>query len=75
MDMSAYICANKAACRHPESLEELKAKAVNKALVENLPNIHRPWIDEIKITCPCGEELSRVSEVGDVWLDANLPCC
>ncbi len=67
-----YVCEKCGKTHVIGSLEELKAKAVNKALVENLPNIHRPWIDEIKITCPCGEELSRVSEVGDVWLDAGI---
>ncbi|MCL2160030.1 MAG: class I tRNA ligase family protein, partial [Oscillospiraceae bacterium] len=39
----------------------------------NLPELHRPWIDEIKIKCPaCGAEVSRVPEVGDVWLDAGI---
>ena len=35
--------------------------------------MHRPWIDEIKIKCPeCGHEVSRISEIGDVWLDAGI---
>ena len=35
--------------------------------------MHRPWIDEIKIKCPhCGKEISRVTEIGDVWLDAGI---
>ena len=33
------------------SLEELKEKAVDKKKVDKLPEIHRPWIDEIKIKC------------------------
>ena len=54
------------------SLEELKQKAVNPELVDKLPNIHRPWIDDIKIKCECGEIISRVPEVGDCWLDAGI---
>lgn len=38
-----------------------------------LPEFHRPWIDRIKIQCPyCGETVSRIPEVGDVWLDAGI---
>lgn len=55
------------------SLEELKELAVDPSLVDNLKSIHRPWIDEIKIKCPkCGEEVSRVADVGDCWLDAGV---
>ena len=63
-------------CNHIEvigSLEELRKKAVNKKKVDELPEIHRPWIDEIKIICPkCGEEVERVPDVGDAWLDAGI---
>ena len=38
-----------------------------------LPELHRPWIDEISINCPqCGEKVARIPEVGDVWLDAGI---
>ena len=38
-----------------------------------LPELHRPWIDDVAITCPhCGGEVKRVTEVGDVWLDAGI---
>ena len=67
-----YVCEKCGKLHVIGSLEELKEKAVNKKLVENLPNIHRPWIDDIKITCECGHIINRVSEVGDVWLDAGI---
>jgi len=54
------------------SLEELKKLAVNKKLVEELPELHRPWIDEIKIKCSCGHEVQRITDVGDCWLDAGI---
>lgn len=53
------------------SKEELRNLGGNKVL--ELPELHRPWIDTIKIKCPhCGTEVSRVTEVGDVWLDAGI---
>lgn len=55
------------------SKAELREKAVAPAKVDALPELHRPWVDEIKIKCPhCGKEVSRVSEIGDVWLDAGI---
>ncbi len=55
------------------SLEELRKKSINKKRVDKLPEIHRPWIDEIKIKCQkCGKEVSRISDVGDAWLDAGI---
>lgn len=55
------------------SKEELKALAVDPSLVDRLPEMHRPWIDDIKIRCPhCHKEVKRISEVGDVWLDAGI---
>lgn len=67
-----YVCEDCGKVHVIGSLEELKEKATDKTLVDKLPNIHRPWIDEIKIKCDCGKEISRVPEVGDVWLDAGI---
>jgi isoleucyl-tRNA synthetase len=53
--------------------EELKDLAINPELVDKLPSVHRPWIDDIKIKCPkCNKEVSRISDVGDCWLDAGV---
>ncbi len=55
------------------SLEELKQKAIDKKKVEKLPELHRPWIDKIKIKCKkCGCEVERIKDVGDAWLDAGI---
>lgn len=55
------------------SREELKSLAVDPAKVDALPELHRPWIDEVQIKCPhCGKPVSRVTEIGDVWLDAGI---
>jgi isoleucyl-tRNA synthetase len=54
------------------SLEELREKAT--AGLDQLEELHRPWIDEVTIRCDaCGaEDLRRIPEVGDVWLDAGI---
>ncbi len=63
-------------CGHLEivgSLKELREKAVEKKIVNTLPELHRPWIDEVKIKCSkCNSTISRIKEVGDCWLDAGI---
>lgn len=55
------------------SKEEFEEKAVNPELIDKLPSLHRPWIDNIEIKCPkCGQSVKRIPDVGDVWLDAGV---
>jgi isoleucyl-tRNA synthetase len=40
---------------------------------DGLEELRRPWVDRVPITCEsCGEVVTRVPEVGDVWLDAGI---
>jgi isoleucyl-tRNA synthetase len=41
---------------------------------DRLEELHRPWVDDVTIRCgSCGrEDLRRVPEIGDVWLDAGI---
>lgn len=67
-----YVCKKCGKVHILGSLEELRAKAVNPEEIDKLPNLHRPWIDNVKIKCDCGEVVERVPEVGDCWLDAGI---
>ena len=62
------------ACEHVTvvgSKDELAERAVSG--MDQLEELHRPWIDEVVIECEaCGEEVRRIPEVGDVWLDAGI---
>jgi isoleucyl-tRNA synthetase len=53
------------------SKAELEQRAVEG--FEQLQELRRPWIDRVPIRCEqCGESVSRILEVGDVWLDAGI---
>jgi isoleucyl-tRNA synthetase len=53
------------------SRAELEERATGG--LDQLQELHRPWIDEIPIRCDeCGEEVRRIPEVGDAWLDAGI---
>ncbi len=53
------------------SKAELEERATDG--LDQLEELRRPWIDEVPIRCEqCGEEVRRIPEVGDVWLDAGI---
>src|SRR5437764_143666 len=53
------------------SKAELGERAVEG--MEQLEELRRPWIDRVPIRCEsCGEQVERIPEVGDVWLDAGI---
>ncbi len=50
------------------SIEELKKESINKFEKYDL---HRPWIDEIKLKCDCNKEMIRIPDVIDCWYDSG----
>ncbi len=68
-----YLCS---VCHHRTVIgakAELRERALNPEAVDMLPELHRPWVDDVKISCPqCGAAVERVPEVGDCWLDAGI---
>ncbi|HEX5449805.1 MAG TPA: isoleucine--tRNA ligase [Gaiellaceae bacterium] len=53
------------------SRAELEERAL--AGLDQLEELHRPWIDAVKIRCQaCDAEVERIPEVGDAWLDAGI---
>jgi isoleucyl-tRNA synthetase len=52
-----------------------RAELADKSLdpLDDLKELRRPWIDRVRVRCDsCGAAVDRVSEVGDVWLDAGI---
>lgn len=60
-------------CGHTESvgsIEDLRNKAVED--VSEDVELHRPYVDDIHLKCPkCGKEMTRESDVIDVWFDSG----
>lgn len=68
-----YECGNCQTFEVIGSKDELKEKAVYgwDKFVGHSP--HKPWIDEVKISCSkCGGLVSRINDVGNPWLDAGI---
>lgn len=53
--------------------DELREKAVEGFEEFEKHSPHKPFIDDVKIKCKdCGEKVSRIDDVGNVWLDAGI---
>lgn len=55
-----------------EKCEEIKVVGSRKELGVNKDfDLHRPYIDEVKLKCKCGGEMNRIPEVMDCWFDSG----
>jgi len=52
------------------SIRELKEKSLKK-INEKETDLHKPWIDNIKLKCRCGKEMQRMEDVIDCWYDSG----
>jgi isoleucyl-tRNA synthetase len=56
------------------SKDELLGNAISAVEV---PSLHIPWVDRVKLRCKCGGEMIRIPDVMDVWVnsgDASFAC-
>ena len=51
---------------------EVKVVGSAKELPVKLKDLHRPFIDAVKLKCKCGSTMNRVQDVLDVWFDAGV---
>ncbi|VVB83911.1 Isoleucine--tRNA ligase [uncultured archaeon] len=51
------------------SVEELKKNSTKK--ISGNIDLHKPWIDRVKLKCKCGKEMTRIPDVIDCWYDSG----
>jgi isoleucyl-tRNA synthetase len=52
----------------PSSIAELRERSLEKF---DTIELHKPYVDKVKIACSCGGVMSRTPEVVDVWFDSG----
>ncbi|MCG7320148.1 isoleucine--tRNA ligase [Brevibacillus laterosporus] len=67
--LNIWLCKDCGSEYAPGSLNELREKSVEK-IDENL-ELHRPFVDDVKLRCSCGGTMERTPEVIDVWFDSG----
>ncbi|MGM0712070.1 isoleucine--tRNA ligase [Brevibacillus parabrevis] len=67
--LNIWLCHDCGSEYAPGSIAELRAKAavpIDKSL-----ELHKPYVDEVKLRCTCGSVMERTPEVIDVWFDSG----
>lgn len=63
-----WVCDSCGRHRVVGSLEELRDSTSSEF---GELELHRPWVDRIKLRCDCGAEMHRIPDVADVWMDSG----
>ena len=72
--LPVWTCTSCGKDRVIGSKQELTENAVTNV---DIPTLHRPWVDAVKLRCDCGGVMSRVEDIIDVWFEsggASLAC-
>ncbi|MFA1821046.1 isoleucine--tRNA ligase [Virgibacillus oceani] len=67
--LNVWICEKCGEEKAPHSIEELRELSTEK-LPDEL-DLHKPYVDQIQLSCSCGGVMRRTSEVIDVWFDSG----
>ena len=51
------------------SIKELKKESFEK--ISGKVNLHKPWIEKVKLKCECGKQMTRIPDVIDCWYDSG----
>ncbi|MDI6721201.1 MAG: isoleucine--tRNA ligase, partial [Candidatus Aenigmarchaeota archaeon] len=52
--------------------DEVKVIGSAEEFGKDTKDLHRPYIDKIKLKCKCGSQMERIKDVLDVWFDSGL---
>jgi isoleucyl-tRNA synthetase len=72
--LPVWTCTSCGKTKIVGSKQELLENSVSSV---DLPTLHRPWVDAVRLRCDCGGEMTRVPDVIDVWFEsggASLAC-
>lgn len=71
--LNIWVCDSCGAKTSIGSIADLRKRGRLKDGTEIPEDIelHRPWIDEVELSCSCGGKMSRTSEVIDCWFDSG----
>ncbi|WP_405078989.1 isoleucine--tRNA ligase [Paenibacillus chitinolyticus] len=67
--LNVWVCGDCGEEFAPGSHRELRDRAVDP--VDESLELHKPYVDDVKLRCSCGGVMERTPEVIDVWFDSG----
>ena len=68
--LPVWICSDCGGAEVMGSRAELAARAVDPELARRV-ELHRPYVDQVVLRCPCGGRMQREPYVLDTWFDSG----
>ena len=57
---------------HSRTVIGTKQELITKAKLVGDIELHRPYVDDVKLDCACGGKMTRTKDVFDVWFDSAV---
>ncbi|NQX66225.1 isoleucine--tRNA ligase [Paenibacillus alba] len=67
--LNVWLCGDCGSEYAPGSHKELRDKSITP--IDESLELHKPYIDAVKLRCSCGGVMERTPEVIDVWFDSG----
>jgi isoleucyl-tRNA synthetase len=67
--LNVWICRDCGEEAAPGSHRALREQSIHP--IDESLELHKPYVDEVKLRCTCGGVMDRTSEVIDVWFDSG----
>ncbi|TBL75805.1 isoleucine--tRNA ligase [Paenibacillus thalictri] len=67
--LNVWVCRDCGLEYAPGSYQELQMRSVQP--IGDSLELHKPYVDEVKLRCSCGGTMDRTPEVIDVWFDSG----
>ncbi|MBD0379525.1 isoleucine--tRNA ligase [Paenibacillus sedimenti] len=67
--LNVWLCDGCGAEYAPGSHKDMRGKSVHP--VDESLELHKPYVDDVKLRCSCGGIMQRTPEVIDVWFDSG----
>lgn len=67
--LNVWVCGDCGREHAPGSHKELRERSVHP--IDESLELHKPYVDQIRLRCSCGGTMERTPEVIDVWFDSG----
>ena len=66
--LPVWVCSS---CENTQVMGSKAELLENAVSATDVPSLHMPWVDKVKLRCKCGGEMTRIPDVMVGWYDSG----